>query len=283
MKIQTACSLLLSAPLLMATSLWAETVTIEPSKDNSMFSEADDSNGQGLYLFVGRTNTPSNRRALLAFDLAAAIPAGATIESASLSLTMNKTNVGAQSISVHRLGKDWGEGASDAVANEGKGAPAQAGDVTWSHTFFPSSFWASAGGDFTASPSATQSVSGNGTYSWSGAGMVADVQAWVDTPSANFGWILIGPESATSSKRFASRENTGAASRPTLTVTYTTAPVGWAGYPVNSDGRTVDTGGWLGLVDIATAPWAYLYSLDSYIYADENDIGEAGGWIWLAR
>jgi hypothetical protein len=51
--------------------------------------------------------------------------------------------------------------------------------------------------------------------------MVEDVQGWLDTPSSNFGWILIGPEDSQSAKRFDSRENANMQSRPMLTVQYT--------------------------------------------------------------
>ena len=55
--------------------------------------------------------------------------------------------------------------------------------------------------------------------------MVADVQAWVNNPSTNFGWLLQGDETQTSSKFFASRESANLALRPLLTITYTAAPV----------------------------------------------------------
>jgi hypothetical protein len=54
--------------------------------------------------------------------------------------------------------------------------------------------------------------------------MVADVQAWLDAPSTNFGWIVSGDESASNtSKRFDSRQNATSANRPSLQITYTTA------------------------------------------------------------
>jgi hypothetical protein len=55
--------------------------------------------------------------------------------------------------------------------------------------------------------------------------MVADVQGWLDSPSGDFGWILIGPEgSGNTTKRFDSREYATASNRPLLTIDYT-APV----------------------------------------------------------
>jgi len=52
--------------------------------------------------------------------------------------------------------------------------------------------------------------------------MLADVQDWVDNPSGNSGWILIGNESTTSTvKRFASKDNPVMTSQPALTVKFT--------------------------------------------------------------
>jgi hypothetical protein len=51
--------------------------------------------------------------------------------------------------------------------------------------------------------------------------MVADVQSWLDDPDDNFGWELVIPSpGVASAKRFNSRENTNASSRPMLSVTY---------------------------------------------------------------
>ena len=56
--------------------------------------------------------------------------------------------------------------------------------------------------------------------------MITDIQNWITTPSTNFGWALIGDESASlSAKRFGARENATTLQRPTLSVTYTVATV----------------------------------------------------------
>ena len=49
------------------------------------------SNGQGIYLFAGKTNVPTLRRGLIAFDLTA-IPTNATIMDATLSMFLSQTN-----------------------------------------------------------------------------------------------------------------------------------------------------------------------------------------------
>jgi hypothetical protein len=203
-------------------------ITLEASRDNTIFTEGDLSNGEGSHLFAGRTLRGEQRRALLAFDLDGVVPAGATIESATLELQMNKTIAGAATFSVHRLLADWGEGSSDAALEEGMGIAAQPGDATWNHRSFSSLLWNTVGGDFTASSSASTSVAGVGNYSWSGVGLVADVQAWVDAPAENFGWILLGPGTPDfSAKRFDSRHASNASVRPRLTIRYRAAAPGY--------------------------------------------------------
>ena len=52
--------------------------------------------------------------------------------------------------------------------------------------------------------------------------MVADVQAWLDEPAGNFGWLIKADESMlATARRYDSRENLEPAYRPALTVEYT--------------------------------------------------------------
>jgi hypothetical protein len=221
----------LSVPIEHA-SLAQTQVTINASKDNTLYEDAAGalSNGAGEFFFVGRTNQGSGsiRRGLIAFNIAGNIPPGATITSVTLRLNMSKTNSGATTVNLHRATADWGEGTSNAGANEGSGAPATTGDATWLHRFFNSTLWTTPGGTFVSTPSASQSVDNIGTYTWgSTAAMVSDAQQWLTTPSSNFGWLILGNESAAAtSKRFNTRENNSPTSRPVLTVTYTTTGVG---------------------------------------------------------
>lgn len=202
-----------------------ESVTLEPEKDNTLYEhpEGNLSNGAGEHLFAGTTRENAIRRALVKFDLSS-IPADVTIETVSLTLNMSRTITGAQTVRVHRLRFDWGEAGSDAAGEEGGGAAAAGSDATWIHMFYDTHTWPTPGGDFEADASATLSVADVGSYTWESEGLVADVQQWVDDDTTNFGWILVGNESAnTSAKRFDSRENATPANRPSLTVTYTSS------------------------------------------------------------
>ena len=126
----------------------------------------------------------------------------------------------AVNISLSKALRDWGEGASDAGSPGGAGVQAEAGDATWLHTFYDTSFWTTPGGDFSPTVSATTTVSTvNTTYTWSGSGVLADVQSWVSNPASNFGWVILANEiDVASAQRLNTRENSN--DPPQLTVTY---------------------------------------------------------------
>jgi spore coat protein A len=230
--------------LLATTPSGAATATLQPVKDNTLYEPVDKdgftdrSNGAGQNMFTGRIKDELNqagnvavRRAVLAFDIAGAVPAGATIDSVTLTMVVNKvpSNTG-YAVKLHRVLEDWGEGTADAGnSQQGRGEPPSGGDVTWDHTFYPGTFWTTPGGVYTLTASASTSVGGTGSYTWgSTSGMVADVQFWLDNPGQNYGWIVIGDETVNeTAKRLATRENTanGGADKPELIVNYTTAVI----------------------------------------------------------
>ena len=201
---------IVACSLLAATALFAGTVEIGAAKDNTLYESQNGtlSNGSGIYTFAGVTAFGEIRRGLVRFDITGAVPAGATIDNVTLTLQMSKTIAPELPVSLHRVLKDWGEGASDAGGEEGAGTTAVAGDATWIHTFSPTDFWDAPGGDYENSASATELVDAEGLYSWSSEGMLLDVQSWLDDPRNNFGWVVVGDESAdVTAKRFNSREN----------------------------------------------------------------------------
>jgi hypothetical protein len=144
----------------------------------------------------------------------------------TLRLRCTRSTSGALTSTLHRALADWGEGTSDSGQDGGTGSEATVGDATWTHAYWPGTLWTTIGGDFAATASASQSVSGTGYYTWgSTAGLIADVQSWVDAPSSNFGWLVRGVESVNqTAKRFASRENGTTAYRPLLTIQFTPPP-----------------------------------------------------------
>jgi hypothetical protein len=231
MNIQPATFRKIVLPVVIATALVgigpssaiAQLANINPMKDNTLYefdaAEGDHSNALGNYFFAGETAMGELRRGVLAFDIAGNIPAGSTILGVTLSLNMSRTGSDTpRNVELHKLLADWGEGTSVAPGEEGDGAPATTNDATWRHRFFDTIFWTTEGGDFSGTVSASQSVGAVGVYMWSSSQMVDDVQSWLDDPATNFGWLVLGDESALlTAKRFDTRES---ASPPVLTIQY---------------------------------------------------------------
>ncbi|HEV8659291.1 MAG TPA: Ig-like domain repeat protein [Thermoanaerobaculia bacterium] len=219
--------IILAVTTCFAVNAVAATVTLNPSADNTMYSENGTlSNGAGSYFFAGKTSTGATRRALIKFDLST-IPTGSTITAVTLDLHQSRVPSGAtsQTFSLYRVLANWGEGAENATSEEGQGAPATANSATWTHRFYNTSLWTTAGGDFSPTITASKLVGTTVTdYRWdSTSQMVADDQGWLDNPATNFGWLLRNSnESPTmTARRFDSKENASTSVRPRLTVTYT--------------------------------------------------------------
>lgn len=211
--------------LLPAAVAVADEAKLGAVKDNTLYQTfgSPKSNGAGVYFFTGKNNGGSRRRALMQFDIAAAIPEGSKITSVTLRLHCSRSRSITRDFFLHRLVSDWGEGDSNAGSPGGRGADPSPGDATWEHTFFPDKFWERQGGDYVTESSAGTQMSFIDFYTWgSTAELVADVQAWLDGTAANFGWILLGGESTNqSAKRLDTHENTNSEHRPLLTVQFT--------------------------------------------------------------
>lgn len=113
---------------------------------------------------AGTTKSSAARRALLAFDIAQAIPLGSTINSASLHLYMDRLApqwTTPSTYRLHRLTTAFGEGTS--FVNNGQGAPPTAGDSTWIEAMFGATAWTTPGGDFVSTATTTGIVQGTST------------------------------------------------------------------------------------------------------------------------
>ena len=60
--------------------------------------------------------------------------------------------------------------------------------------------------------------------------------------------------------------------------------VEWAGFPViiNPPGW-INTGAWMGWVQVDFAPWIFNASLHQWLYIEEESITESGSWIFLPK
>jgi hypothetical protein len=214
--------------VLLSARAAAATIVLTPTKDNTIYGPTDKSDGLGDELFAGRSGKGDVMRALLAFDVAGALPAGVVINSATLSLTVTTPQSHASTVNVFTLLADWGQGVSSAPRGGAAGAAATTNDTTWTTRFFnvPGTAWATPGGDFAPTVRASQFITGSTvTADLFSVALAADVQAWLDNPSANFGWMLRAQDEVSTgiAIRFDSRE--AAVGRPALAIDYSVAAI----------------------------------------------------------
>jgi uncharacterized protein (TIGR03118 family) len=217
-----------SALLLTGSSVaGAAVANLNVAADTFINSGSPNNNtGATGWFDAGRDGVGGVRRGLFRFDLSS-IPAGSTITSVEVQLTVVKvpaTGPANSTFDLFRLQADWNEG------NKGgnSGAAASTGETTWNARMSGTANWTSPGAksDAVATASASTAVNStqNARFTWSGAGLVADVQFWLDNPLENFGWLLTSrAESSSRSVRgFAARQS--GASAGTLVVNYTAPP-----------------------------------------------------------
>jgi hypothetical protein len=205
----------------------AQLSTLECVADATIFAEQTGgtaydavADGSGANLWTSVIAAGVVRRALLRFDLSA-LPAGAQLLEARLEAFMIRLRE-PQSIALHRITAAWGEGASNG-GDAGIGAPATAGDCTWSHRVWPTQHWSTRGGDYVPSASASVSVAGwPAPVVWASTpALVGDVQGWINSPASNHGWMMIGRETgAQNASRLGSRNSTELSARPRLRVSW---------------------------------------------------------------
>ena len=202
----------------------ADSVTLRPVADTSIFESNPENNlGGSAALPVGTINRGLKSRLLLRFDLAGAVPPGATIVDATLVVKVVNAGGVHSNFRFHRLLVNWGEGVKTGTT----GAAAGPSEATWNERSGSLSTWSAPGAaapaDYVAVPSFTLPLRGLGQYTLSlgpETGMVSDIQSWLANPASNYGWIVLSDQEATpqTSKRLASRED--AEGSPTLLITF---------------------------------------------------------------
>jgi len=200
-----ALALAVSAPPSQAR---ADSITNLPIADTAIRDAAPDLNqGTAAALPVGDSQTGTvHNRGLFKFDLSN-LPANAVITDATLRLTVIQSGTPDASYDLNRLLVDWSET-----------------NATWNNRL-ASTPWTNPGGapnsDYVLNASATATLQSTGdSTDFSSAGLVSDVQAWLDNPGTNFGWMLIATGDAQGTgKQVASREEGDAA--PLLIIQYT--------------------------------------------------------------
>jgi hypothetical protein len=233
---RTLLAMLLSLLLGHARLVTAQSVLLHPVADTTLIEAAPNNNLGGKdHVNAGTTQNFTKTHGLFRFDPAAAIPAGSIIHSVSVSFEVVGQPVDGYAPSqfgLHRVLVPWGEGDKNPSGNPGLGLPATAGEATWNDRFALEGMpWSAPGGapgtDFLATSSSTAFIYDIGSSPYlfaSTPDLVADVQGWLDHPSANFGWMLLTETDTVdfTARRFASREDAGRA--PVLEVNFTVVP-----------------------------------------------------------
>lgn len=226
--------------------------------------DTGNASGMGPALFAGADGQGNIKRSMLEFNVSS-IPAGATITSATLTLYLGQvagssgsngtvSNTMDRQFGLYDLLQSWTEGTSGSptssnIGGSGQGYAHVNGDVTWTDASYNSNAslaiaWGATaagstttpllGGNFSTTESALldvpvgYSLVNDAAFSWSSAGMAADVQGWLDGTLQNDGWLLRSDNLEamhTSFLGFWSKDGAAAvgnsALTPTLTVTYT--------------------------------------------------------------
>ncbi|MGK0154087.1 MAG: hypothetical protein ACI9SE_001038 [Neolewinella sp.] len=221
----TMRSLLVAAAIAaVVPSLSAQTTTtIVVDKDTILYESAAGTlaNGGGTTLFAGLSGQPKVRRTLLHFDVASAIPAGSRVLSARLEVHVISVAAPNPMAAAHRVTQAWSEGTTVAPGGQGSGGTAQNGDATWLHTDYPNSLWNTPGGDFDGQPSFSMPLTTGSSVSSPFAGLIGDVQSWLDAPANNFGWLLMGDEATSGgAAKLFSRESANSTNHARLILSY---------------------------------------------------------------
>lgn len=204
----------------------ASSLTIQPNqtagKDALIYSLDSGTNfGSTVDLQTGDTSGAGSysRRFLLAFDVSG-VPAGATINAVTLSLWEDDASrsggVFSWDVEMRRVLRNWVEA-----------------QVTF-NSYSTGNNWATAGcGNATDRVDSISAVltldaaAAEGFVDWTGAGLVADVQAWVDGSASNYGWLFTAPlaeyqgTSPYGYSLFCSSDNAYTDRRPKIVITYT--------------------------------------------------------------
>jgi len=186
-------------PLYQASPL---SLTLQPGsegKDAEIWDQQPNNNyGNAAETWVSSASNDKTR-SLLQFNMNA-IPAGAKIQSATLSLYRQSGSGANQPVSAHRILNPWSENS-----------------VTWNNRETGTS-WDTTGSDFDNMAVVTTPVGpANQRYEWN---ITPLVQGWVDGSFQNYGVVLAAAIAGMSGERFYTSDSSDPTRHPRLTITY---------------------------------------------------------------
>jgi hypothetical protein len=203
--------------------------TIQPDetagKDTLIYYPSPNNNyGLATTIQVGVSAATQVLRGLIQPSIAG-LPADQVIEGAYLSLYCTvEASTTDYDVTAYKMLVSWFEGAQSA------GAPGAADGSTWNHRNANTGgqvTWGAAGCqsgvDYYATPSGSVTVPNTGQYY--NIYVTDDVAAGYADPGSYNGWILLGDETTTSTRRNFASSSGSAAQRPKLVVTHSDVPV----------------------------------------------------------
>jgi len=153
-------------------------------------------------------------RGMLKIDFSS-IPAGVTLNNATLVLTKNGGDNIPMDIGVHEITTDWFLSSNASCGGGTSKAP------NWNESSNGSN-WTTNGGDYLSVPTSTTTISGNAEYNWD---VSSIVQSWCDGSSNNYGLLLKAVNENTGSiKEFASIDDNNESISAKLLLEYKTIP-----------------------------------------------------------
>jgi hypothetical protein len=204
--------------ILITTNAIGTTVNLSATTDSYLYKSSSTENYGAYSELYSYSWAAANmtQRPVLYFDMTS-IPSTATINSATLKLTVVNTGGGAgtKTLEIHKLTRSFTEGTGTTPGSS-------TSNVSWTN-YTGSTAWTSAGGDFngavSASTTCSTTVTLNTQLSWT---VTTDVANFVATSANNYGWIMTQTDAdAMTYFYFGSRTHGTSAYRPELTVDYT--------------------------------------------------------------
>ncbi|MCM8855464.1 MAG: DNRLRE domain-containing protein [Candidatus Thiodiazotropha sp.] len=167
--------------------------------DAEIWAQSPDNNYADMAEMWVSSASNDTTRSLLHFNTSA-IPAGARILEATLSLRRQSGSGSAQPVSAHRIQNPWSEES-----------------VTWNRRKSGIN-WDTPGGDFDSTAVATTPVGpANTRYAWN---ITPLAQGWVDGSYPNYGVVLIAAIAGMAGERFHTSDDADPSRWPSLSITY---------------------------------------------------------------
>lgn len=261
--------------------------TITPIADTRIDMGSPDTNfGSAVELFVrnGGENVANNEKAYFKFDMEGLLGSGRLILDASFSLMTSRAGspTTAGSMTVYGIidnADGWEESEitwSTAPKNDvASGSEVLEGTVVLGTATIPAG--ASKDSLIIFSDSALTDY-----LNWA-AGAISNPYGSGESEDTKVTFIVVGENAVLGS--FYSKEGTGLSERlPQLRVTLSESGESgsWAGYPIDESGD-VNTGAFLGWINVTHGDWLWSYSLNRYVYLPDEIVGESGTWMYVLR